>query len=500
MSEHGVDAWHKATDHGRKPLPRAQAGQPLGAHELDGYNAVTGGGDAADVSAHEERTELANARRFVEHHGERLRYCPPWGKWLIWQGTHWKIDDGCEVETLARTVVEDVWAGVQGSLRMVERSEAASMLTFAKNTASANGLQHFLQLARSEPGIPIQPGELDKNEWLFNCQNGTIDLRTGKRRAHDKADYITKIAPVLHTQHHGSPTWERFVSEIMAGDAELIGFLQRLCGYWLSGSVREHVLPIFHGCGANGKSVFLGTIEAMLGGDYSMHAPPDLLMVKRHESHPTERADLFGKRLVTCMETEAGRRLAESLVKELTGNDKVRARFMRQDFFEFTPTHKLVIAANHRPVVVGQDHGIWRRLRLVPFNVTIPPEQQDKGLGDKLKRELHGVLTWCLQGCMEWQAKGLAEPPIVLGATDGYREEQDVLAEFFEECCIIEPSLFVTAGRLYATYVEWCKATGHDCDNSTVFGRKLTERGYPARKVSGIKRREGIGLLVGGEF
>jgi putative DNA primase/helicase len=450
----------------------------------------------AEITSQSSRTELANAQRFIDLHGEKLRYVPAWDKWLVWRGTHWQIDDGCQIETLARDVVEQVWTGVELNMRLVERSEATSMVSFARATASANGMANFLKLARSEPGIPIQPSELDKNEWLLNVENGTIDLRTGKRRAHDKRDFITKIAPVLHTEHRTSETWERFVAEIMAGDAELIGFLQRLCGYWLTGSIRDHVLPIFHGTGANGKSVFLGTIEAMLGTDYAMHAPPDLLMVKRHEAHPTERADLFGKRLVTCIETEAGRRLAESLVKELTGGDAIRARRMREDHWQFTPSHKLVIAANHRPIVYGTDNGIWRRLRLVPFNVTIPPERQDKQLADKLKRELNGVLTWCIRGCLEWQAKGLAEPSIVMGATDVYREEQDVFADFLEDCCLLDCNATIGGGRLYKAYQEWCKASGHDPDNSTVFGRKLSERGLPSRKTEHGKLRLGVALLT----
>jgi len=468
-----------------------------GEPRLPAAGETTGGPQpSADLASPEKRTELANARRFIELHGENLRYCFPWGKWLVWQGTHWKIDDGGLVEALYRSVVDDVWSSVQGMIREVERSEAVSLVSFAKATASDTGMQHCLHLARSETGIPVQPADLDKNEWLLNVQNGTIDLRTGKRRAHDKGDFITKIAPVLHTKDHASKLWESFVSEIMAGDAELIGFLQRICGYWLTGSTRDHVLPIFYGTGANGKSVFLGTIEAMLGPDYSMHAPPDLLMVKRHESHPTERADLFGKRLVTCIETEAGRRLAESLVKELTGGDAIRARRMREDHWQFTPSHKLVIAANHQPIVYGVDNGIWRRLRVVPFTVTIPPERQDKQLLERLKRELYGVLTWAIRGCLEWQKSGLQEPALVLGATSSYREDQDVLADFFDECCLLDREASVSAGRLYAAYQEWCKANGHDADNSTVFGRKLSERGYPSQKSHGTKRRMGLALLM----
>jgi putative DNA primase/helicase len=498
---------HRAGDSNVSRIPTAEEdanwspygndrSRALTSKEVAAINNGTYEDGAADITAPEQRTELANARRFIDKYGDKLRFCPQWGKWLIWDGRRWAIDDGCQVEALYRGVVEEVWAGVQGSLREVERSEAVSMVSFAKATASDRGMQCCLHLARSEPGIPIQPSELDKNEWLLNVENGTLDLRTGELRPHDKRDHITKLAPVLFTKNRTSETWEKFVAEIMAGDAELIGFLQRLCGYWLTGSVRDHVLPIFCGTGANGKSVFLGTIEAMLGTDYAMHAPPDLLMVKRHESHPTERADLFGKRLVTCIETESGRRLAESLVKELTGADKVRARRMREDFWEFTPSHKIVMAVNHRPIVYGTDHGLWRRLREVPFAVTIAPEQQDKTLPERLRKELHGVLTWCVRGCMEWQARGLAEPASVLTATDAYREGQDILADFFEACCIIEPDAKVSAGPLYQAYVDWCKANGHDADNSTVFGRKLTERGYPSKKNSaGSKVRYGIGLL-----
>jgi putative DNA primase/helicase len=257
------------------------------------------------------------------------------------------------------------------------------------------------------------------------------------------------------------------------------------------------VLPILYGTGANSKSVFLGTIEAMLGPDYAMHAPHDLLMVKRHDPHPTERADLFGKRLVTCIETEAGRRLSESLVKELTGGDNIRARRMHEDFWQFTPTHKLVIAANHRPVVKGNDYGLWRRLRLVPFTVTIPADKQDKTLPERLRKELHGVLTWCIRGCLEWQAKGLNEPGIVLTATDNYRAESDTLGDFIEECCIVGPDQKVSGGRLYECYTAWCKANGHEPDNATVFGRKLSERGIEARKAHGTKVRDGIGLIEG---
>lgn len=450
---------------------------------------------AADIEQPEQRTELANARRFIELHGENLCYVPPWDKWIIWQGTHWQVDAGCTVEGMTRPIVDNVWHGTYDKIREVERAEAQAMLSFARQTSSANGIRNMLQLARSEPGVAIMPARLDSDQWLFSVQNGVIDLQSGRRRAHSKTDFITKLSPVVHSDRVRSPRWEQFVLEVMAGDEQLAGFLKRLVGYWLTGSVREHILPIFHGAGANGKSVFLSTIESLFGTDYALHAPPDLLLVKRHESHPTERADLFGKRLVVVQETEAGKRLAESLVKELTGGDRIRARRMREDFWEFSPTHKIVMSTNSRPIVTGVDHGIWRRLRLVPFNRTFATHEQDKSLTETLRRELTGILTWAIEGCLDWQKHGLAEPASVLAATEQYRDEQDLLADFFDERCIIGEREKVAAGKLYEAYAAWCRTNGTDPDNATVFGRKLSERGYPRANASGgVKMRMGIGL------
>ena len=353
-----------------------------------------------------------------------------------------------------------------------------------------------MALSRSEPGISILPEILDVDPWLLNVQNGTIDLKTGQRREHRKADLLTKIAPIIYNPNATSPLWESFLAEIMGGDVQMIEFLRRLCGYWLTGSVQDHILPIFYGVGANGKSVFLAAIQALLGPDYSMHAPRDLLMIKHQKSHPTELADLHGKRIVCCVEAQAGCHFDESLIKELTGGDRIRARRMKEDFWEFSPSHKLVLSSNYRPVVRGTDHGIWRRLRLVPFTVIIPVERRDTGLINKLRLELSGIFNWCLQGCIDWQQYGLAEPESVLLATGAYRDACDVLNHFFEECCLLDPGVKVQSGRLYDAYLAWCKTNGHDPDNSTVFGRKLTERQLVGDKVGGVRFRLGITLLA----
>jgi putative DNA primase/helicase len=252
------------------------------------------------------------------------------------------------------------------------------------------------------------------------------------------------------------------------------------------------VLPILWGVGANGKTTFLNAVMDMLGPDYAMKAATDLLMVKRN-THPTEKADLFGKRLVVASETEENRRLAESLVKELTGSERIRARRMREDFWEFSPTHKLVLCTNHKPIIRGTDHAIWRRLRLVPFSVVIPDDQQDTTLPDKLRAEATGILNWCLAGCLEWQQHSEQPPKAVTTATQGYRLSQDVLQLFLEECCVESDGIRAKASDLYDTYKAWCERSGEHPENQRQFGEAMTDHGFE-RKVSNGTWYIGVGL------
>ncbi len=282
------------------------------------------------------------------------------------------------------------------------------------------------------------------------------------------------------------PLWLQFLDRIFASNASLIQFVQRVCGICLTGDASEQILLVYHGVGANGKSVLLNTQLAMMGLDYAMQAPPDLLMAKSQDSHPTERADLFGKRLVCSIETEDGRRLAESLVKSLTGGDRIRARRMHEDFWEFTPSHKLILACNHRPVIRGTDYGIWRRIRLIPFNVVIPAEEQDKNLAAKLAAELQGILAWAVQGCMDWQRHGLSEPAEVVDATASYRVEQDALAEFISQRCTLDPDTYDRACRLFAAYSSWI---GDKSITQRRFGKAMTERGFERFNNNGVHYR-----------
>jgi putative DNA primase/helicase len=493
--------------------------QPVSREELEamgGYNphSATGVGEdvgAIDISRAEWRTDLANATRFLEQFAADVRWVPEWEKFLVWDGKRWALDHGERVESMAKEIAREVWTSVvDEATRGTHPQQLQAIIRFAKETASSRGVLAMLRLARSDARVVVHPRQLDADPWLLNVANGTLDLRTGELREHSRRDLLTKLCVVPYVEglvrdgRTPAPLWSRAMLMMAAGDAELISFLQRLAGYWLTGSVRDHVLPIFYGTGANGKSVYLNALCDVLGPDYTMKAPPDLLMVKRGDAHPTERADLFGKRLVVAIETESGRRLAESLVKELTGGDKIRARRMREDFWEFEPTHKVVQAGNHKPKVRGTDNGIRRRLRLVPFTVTIPPDQQDKQLPEKLRKEREGILAWMVQGCREWQRIGLAEPRSVMAATDDYLSESDLLGQFIAECCIVEDRAWCEATSLFQHFCAWCEQNSERPHKRREFVKQMDDLGFSQERITsgpnkGRYIRTGIGLMASSE-
>jgi putative DNA primase/helicase len=444
-------------------------------------------GPGADAGlARLPKTDLGNAERLVARHGADMRYCHPWGRWLVWDGRRWRPDDTGEARRRARQTVRGILAEAAA---LEDAAARAALVAWARASEKRDRLAALLHLAEAE--LPVVPDAMDADGWLLNCRNGTVDLRTGALRPHDRRDFITKICDVDYDPGAACPLWDSTLALFFRRDDParrdaLVDYWQRLCGYATAGVVHEHVLPVAFGSGSNGKSTVLGAVLSVLGPDYAMKCPPEMLMARANDAHPCDRADLFGKRLVLAMETEQGRRLNEALVKELTGADRVRARHMRENFWEFSSTHTLIMATNHKPAVRGTDHGIWRRIRLVPFTVCLSDAEADRTVPERLRAESPGILAWLVRGCLEWRRRGLDAPPEVAEATADYRREQDILGSFLAECTLSDPSVRVKAGELYARYAEWAKSSNEPALSLTAFGTAVQERGVEKRTSNGV--------------
>ena len=432
-------------------------------------------------------TELGNSERFIRDHGENVRYCHLWRKWLIWTGKNWERDDSGRVHKLAKETVRSIY---EEAARAMDPASRKDLAKHATNSEADARIKAMLELSKCE--VPVSPVELDADPWLLGVQNGTVDLRTGELLDHRREDLITKLSPVEYDPEAEAETWAAFLERVLPS-ATLRQFVQRLAGYAITGDVSEQILPFLHGSGANGKTTFLNALlEA--AGDYGQQAAPDLLLAKRG-SHPTELADLFGARLVASVEVEDGRRFAESLVKQLTGGDRIKARRMREDFWEFSPTHKVFLGANHKPEVRGTDHAMWRRIKLIPFEVTIPKAERDPKLPEKLRDELSGILAWAVRGCLDWQGDGLGEPEEVRAATEVYRSEMDVLARWIDERCVVYEGAWALYSDLYDNYLDWAKKSRETEETMRKFGSRLKERGFEPDKGSrGVAIRRGIAL------
>ncbi|MBU4399979.1 MAG: hypothetical protein KKE86_11670, partial [Planctomycetes bacterium] len=435
-------------------------------------------------------TDTGLAERFAAKHKENVRYCYPWKSYLVFDGRRWDRDSAAQVEQFAKETVRSI---LREAADEGDDDARKALVKFARQSESALRRSAMLRLAQSETGIPIKPDVLDRDPWILNCPNGTIDLQTGELRQHRRENYLTKLCPTEYDPAALCPTWLKTLDRCFSQDYELIDFVQRFAGYFLTGDVSEQSLCIWYGVGANGKSTILNSLMEMMGADYSMKAGGDLLMTKRNESHPTALTDLAGRRFIAAIETAEGHKLAETLVKELVGGDPIRARRMREDYWQFDPTHKVVLACNHRPIVRGTDIAIWRRIKLVPFGVVIPPDERDKQLPAKLRDELPGILAWCVRGCLDWQRIGLGEPAAVINATAEYQSAEDVLLNFIGECCT-QGDVLVRASNLLAAYKEW---SGDKYMTAKRFGRMLNERGVERYTNNGVWYR-GIGLTTEG--
>lgn len=439
-------------------------------------------------------TDLGNAERFVALHGGVVRYDHTSGKWYRWNGRHWEKDEEGRVVELGKETIR----GIHGEAEFVRTAdERWDLNRHANSSESRTRINNMLELAKTEVGVSITSERLDKDRHLFNLANGTYDLHADLFRPHSPEDHITKIADLSFDPAAEAPVWAKFLQRIFDGDEELIRFVQRCVGYSLSGDVSEQCLFFAYGTGKNGKTVFFEVLK-LIFGDYWQKAPAELLMLRSSEGIPNDIARLQGARFVVASEIQEGRSLNEAKIKDLTGGDTIVARYLHHEFFEFSPTHKLWIFGNHKPNIRGTDDGIWRRIMLIPFAVTIPEEERIpmSELIATMRGELSGILNWALGGYREYRSTGLAPPGIVKSATDTYRAEMDLIGEFIEERCIAREGGFVMAKVLYAAYLKWCNDRGEHSLRMIQFNERMRERGYADRKGhSNYLQWDGLGLL-----
>jgi putative DNA primase/helicase len=444
--------------------------------------------DDDDVSMDRPPTfsDEALALSFAELHADDLRYVAAWSRWMIWDGTRWRFDETMEAYSMVRKVCRAAAADCN-------KAKLASALASAKTVAAV------ASLARSDRRLAATTGQWDTDLWLLNTPGGVVDLRTGKRRPARPTDYMTKITTAIPDGNAATTVWLAFLKRITGDNSEFIAFMQRIAGYALTGSTREEALFFLYGIGANGKSTFLNAITGIIG-DYHTVAPIETFTASMQEHHPTDLAGLRGARLVTSVETEEGRRWAEAKIKALTGGDKISARFMRQDNFEYVPTFKLMIAGNHKPGLRSVDEAIRRRFHLLPFDVTIPLQERDAHLGDRLRQEWPGILQWMIEGCVAWQKRGLEPPATVRAATSAYLEAEDAFAAWLDETGVRDPNAWESTKTLFASWKAWAEQTGENAGTMKRFVQNMDTRGITLERRNYARGLRGfrIGLNLDG--
>lgn len=409
-------------------------------------------------------TDIGNARRLVNMHGSDLRWISQWraAPWLVWDGRRWLRDRTGEIERRAKDTADTIL--IEAALGP-DTADKAKRIRFALDTSKRPRLEAMIALARTEPGIPIQPVDLDADPWLLNVENGTLDLRTGELHPHRREDLITKIAPVVYDPAATHPVWDQFIDEATNHDPTFARFLARAVGYSLTGSTAEEVLFFLLGRAATGKSTFIAALEATLG-EYSTHADFETFLARQGVGGPRpDIARLAGARFVNSVEVDDGARLAEGLVKTLTGGDMITARFLFGDEFEYRPQFKLWLAANHAPRVGYGDDAIWRRILRIPFDTVIPKERRDPTIKATLtdpNAAGPAILAWAVRGCLEWQQIGLQIPSVITTATGQYRADMDPLKEFLDEYCDLgtTPEHWVLTSSLRKAYEHWADEVG----------------------------------------
>ena len=421
------------------------------------------------------------AQIFSTRHGQDWRYVDGWSSWRHWNGAVWEKDNTLAVYDLARKVCREV-ANFAPGLTVAHKRALASAKTIAA----------IERLARTDRVHAASVEQWDADPWSLSTPQGVINLRYGAIRQATRADYATKHTSV--TPGGDCALWRASIKRWCGDDIDLEMYLQRFAGYCLTGITTEHALAFFYGTGRNGKSVFLDAIREVMG-DYATVAGMEMFQASQNERHSTEIADLMGARLVTAQETQEGRRWDEAKIKEMTSASTLKARFMRQDYFEFKPQFKLFFAGNHKPGLRSVDEAMRARVHIVPFTVTIPEAERDQNLPQKLRQEYPGILQWMIDGCIEWREQGLNPPAAVRHATDDYLESEDTFAAWIEECCKIGPNERERSADLYKSFRKWAERAGEFVPPNRRFNQTMDARSFKSSKIMGYKFFYGISLV-----
>lgn len=448
------------------------------------------------VSGEMQFTDNTNAVYFLKAFGDVVRYCVSWKKFVIWNKTYWKIDSSNYVESMCLNFVSKLYRAQRFIADPRLRRDFEKHLI---KSESFRRIQALVGMLKYSEEIIVDENEFDKDIYLFNLDGVTLNLKTGKGAPPNPKQLLTKKSNFIFNKDAKCPTWNMFLMQIFNKDIPLIHYIQKVMGYSLSGDTSEQIMFILWGAGANGKSTFLNTIQSLMG-DYACSTNIETFM-KRHGDHSNDLARLRGMRLVSTSEVEQGQALSESLIKVVTGGDKVTARFLYGEFFSFIPTFKIFMTTNHVPKIRGADDGIWRRIKLIPFTVTIPQEQRDKHLTEKLMAENSGILNWLLQGYAYWKKEGLSdEPPAVRNANEDYRMDMDVVGTFISDCLEHDASYKwrLKTTDLYNAYVKWCTANKEKIMSQKWLSLRMKEKGYKRMATNG--QRVWLGLILKNEW
>ena len=438
----------------------------------------------------EDGTDDGLAERLVRLHGHDLLYTPAWMRWYVWDGKRYRVDKGTQAREKALKSARSIRDEAEAESSDDKRRELRKR---ADRARSQSKIRSALWIAEAHGKVQADPEELDANLWLLNVENGALNLRDGKLREHRREDRCTRLAPVAFDPDAQAPLWEKFLERILP-DKEVRKYLQRAAGYTLTGDTAAECLFILYGGGANGKSTFLETLRAALGLDYAAELSTGAV-TRSAQGNDLERAlaPLPGMRLATTLELSEGQRLNEQAIKRLVSGEPVRGRFLYSESFEFTPTAKVWIATNHRPTVAGDDDGIWRRIRLVPFDQQIPEDEQNPRLREELLAELPGILAWMVRGCLAYQRGGLATPESIREACKEYRSEEDAIGSFLSDWCERDSHGWASTADLHAALRLWTRTNGDgEAKSASSLGRYLRTHGYRAKKLGGMRGWDGI--------